>query len=75
MHRGAQGHARDGRFGDRGVDHALLAELVNEAVSREEYAASNANILAKHEDTLVAHHLFAHRLAHRFEYVHHCHRG
>ena len=61
--RRADADADDGRFGDRRVDHAHLAELVVEALGDAERAAVGADILAQHEDLRIAPHLLDQRLA------------
>ena len=55
--RRADADAHDGRFGDRRVDHAHLAELVIEALGDAECAAVGADILAQDEDLRIAPHL------------------
>src|SRR6185437_9520134 len=51
--------AGDGRLGQRRVDHAPLAELLLEALGDLEGAAVDADVLADHEDPVVAAHLLA----------------
>ena len=53
----------DHRFGQRRVDHAIVAELGPQAVRGQEDAALLADVLAEHDDRLVAAHLVGQRLA------------
>ena len=55
--------ARDKRLGQRGVDHAVGAELLEEAVSHAEHTAARAHVLAEDEHALVALHLLAQAVA------------
>src|SRR5260370_24633714 len=56
--RGSTRRAHDRRFGDRSVDHALRAELIDDAVSDFEGAAISAYVFAEKKDSRVALHLF-----------------
>ena len=67
--------AREGRadadagkalFGDRRVDHALGAELVEQALADLVGALVLGDFLAHQEDIAIAAHLFGHRVAQRF---------
>ena len=62
LHRRADRHADDRLLGDRRVHHALGAEALDEALRDLEGAAVDADVLAEHEDALVALHLFPERL-------------
>ncbi len=62
-HRGADPGADDRVLGDRRVAHPALAELVQQAVGDLEGAAEDTDVLAHHEDALVAPHLLGHRVA------------
>ena len=64
-HRRADGGADDDLFGDGRVDHALGAELVEQAVGDAIRAAELADVLADQEDGVVALHLLAQRFAKR----------
>ena len=68
LHLGDGAHAHDRRagaaaddrgLGERRVDHAPGAELLLEALRDLERAAVDADVLADHEDALVAPHLLA----------------
>ena len=65
--RGSEGGANDGRFGDGGVDNALRAEAVDEAVCDFERAAVNADVFADAEDGGIAIHFFLDALADGFK--------
>jgi len=55
--------ADDHRFGERRIDHPLVAELRPQPVGREEHAALLADVLAKDDDRRVAAHLLGEGLA------------
>jgi hypothetical protein len=57
----------DRRFRDRRVDHAGFAESLLEALGDLERAAIRADVLAQHEDAIVALHLLPQALAQRLE--------
>ena len=59
--------ADDHRLGERGVDHAIVAELAPQAVRGEEHAALLADVLAQDDDGLVAPHLLGHAVADRLD--------
>ena len=61
--RRADRRADDHRFGQRRVDDPVVAELGPQPVGREEDAALLADVLAEHDDRLVAAHLVGERLA------------
>ena len=61
--RGADRGPDDHRLGQRRVDHAVVAELGPQAVGGQEDAALLADVLAEHDDRLVAAHLVGERLA------------
>ena len=63
----ADGDAGDHRFGERRVDHAVVAELGPQAVGGEEDAALAADVLAQDDDPAVAAHLVAEALADRLD--------
>ncbi len=65
--------ADDDTFGDRGIAHALLAELVEETAGDGIGAAPLADFLAHDEHPLVAVHFFAQGLADRLTNCHACH--
>jgi hypothetical protein len=50
-------HRRDQGFGQRGVDHAVFAELVEQAERGAEHAAVAADVFAEDDDVVVARHL------------------
>ena len=54
--------ADDADLGDRRVDHARVAEAVEQAVGHLERAAVRADVLAEAEDVGVALHLLEQRL-------------
>src|SRR5690606_24786123 len=62
------GCTREARLADRRVDDALRSEVVEEAVRHLERAAVHADVLADHEDALVALHLLPERLADRLQH-------
>jgi hypothetical protein len=62
----AYGDSRYGRFGQWSVDDPLLAELLQETVSRQEHAASRSDVFAQDEHALVTLHFLTHGLAHCF---------
>ena len=66
-HRGAGAGADDRRLRERRVDHAPRAELLLEAEGDLERAAVHADVLADHEDALVAAHLEAEPVGDRLE--------
>ena len=57
----------DGRLGDRRVDHAFRAEVINEAVGDFESPAIDSDVLTNAEDSGVALHFFPYTLANRFQ--------
>ena len=59
--------ADDRRLGERRVDHAPGAELLLEAERHLERAAVDADVLADHEDALVAPHLLAEPVGDRLQ--------
>ena len=61
--RRADRRADDHRLGQRRVDDAVVAELGPQPVGGEEDAALLADVLAEHDDRLVAAHLVGERLA------------
>ena len=65
--RGARAAADDRGLGQRRVDHPPRAELLLEALGDLERAAVDADVLADHEDPLVAAHLVAKRVRDRLE--------
>ena len=65
VHCGAEGDACDGRLGQGRVNHTLCPELFEEAVCSEEHSAARADILAHDENSIVAAHLFPHRVPYR----------
>ena len=62
------------RLGERRVDHAVGAELVEQAAGGAEHAAELADVLAEHDDARVAPHLDAQRVVDRLDDVHDGHR-
>ena len=66
----AQSHPRDGRLGQRRVDHARLAKLRAQPIGDEEDATFLADVLAQHHHALVPVHLFGQRRAQRRDHVH-----
>ena len=71
-HRRADAGADDRVLRDRRVADAALAELVEQALGHLERALEDGDVLAHHEDGLVATHLLGHRVAKRLS---HPHRG
>ena len=65
--RGAGRAGDDRRLRERRVDHAPGAELLLEAERHLERAAVDADVLAEHEDALVAAHLLPEAVADRLE--------
>src|SRR6476646_11984980 len=65
--RRARAGADDRRFGQRRVEDAPLPELLLEAERDLERAAVDADVLADHEDALVALHLLPEPVADRLE--------
>ena len=59
--------ADDHRLGHWRVDHPLVAELGPQAVGRQEHAALLADVLAEHDDALVAPHLVGKGVADRLD--------
>jgi hypothetical protein len=59
--------AHDRRLGKRRVDHAPCPELLLEAERHLEGAAVDADVLADHEDPLVAAHLLAEAVGDRLQ--------
>jgi hypothetical protein len=62
--RGAEGDAGDRRLGNRRVDHALRAELREQALGHAEHAAPRADVLAEQKDALVLRQRLRQRQAH-----------
>src|SRR4030095_16399148 len=58
-HRGTDRGPDDGRFGERRVDDALLAELLDQTVGDFEGASVDADVFAQQEHALIAGHLLA----------------
>ncbi len=69
-HRGADAHADDRVLGDRGVAHAPLAELLQQAGGDLEGAAEHADVLAHQHHALVARELLAQRGVERLAVAH-----
>ena len=59
--------ADDQRLRNRRVDHAVFAEGIEQPFGNLERAAQFADVLAHHEDVVVAAHLFMQRLVDRFQ--------
>jgi hypothetical protein len=74
-----QGHADrgadDAGLGQRRVDHAIAAELLEEAAGGAEHAAELADVLAEHDGARVLAHLQAQRVVDRLDDVHDGHGG
>jgi hypothetical protein len=64
-HRRAHGKPGEARFGNRRIEHALFAELFEQAGKHLERRAGFGHILAQNADAFVAAHLFGQRLANR----------
>ena len=64
-HRGADAEAGEPGFGDRRVDDAVLAELVDEARQHLERRARLGDVLAHQDDARIAPHLLGDRLLDR----------
>jgi hypothetical protein len=62
-------------LGDRRVDHAHGAEFLQQPLSYLVGALILGNLLAHHEDSLVAPHLLRHRIAQRLAHRHGHHFG
>ena len=69
-HGRADAHADDRVLGDRRVAHALLAELLEQAVGDLERAVEDPDVLAHEDHVLVALHLLAQRLVERLAVAH-----
>ena len=67
-HRRADADADDRVLGDRRVADAPLTELVEQPFGHLERALEAADVLAHHEDRLVAAHLLGHRVAQRLSH-------
>ena len=65
--RRADADADDRRLGDRRVEAARLAELVDDALRDAEGAAVRTDVLAEHEHLRIAPHLFDERFADGFQ--------
>ena len=65
-HCGANSHACEAGLGDRRVEHALGAELVDEAAENLEYRAGFRDVLTTNENPRIAAHFFRHRFADGF---------
>src|SRR5215470_14059644 len=65
--RRAKRRAHNGRLGNRRIDHALWAKLVDKAISHLERAAIHANVFTNAEDRGVGLHLFPESLPDCFE--------
>ena len=70
--RRGEAHARsdDRGLGDRRVEHARVAEPVEETVGDAEHAAVAADVLAEEDHAVVARHLVHDRVVDRGEHVH-----
>ena len=64
--RGADAEACEAVLGDRRIDHALRTELLQQALRDLVGALILGDLLAHHEDVLVAAHLLGHGVAQRF---------
>ncbi len=64
----------DGGLGQRGVHHAPLAELRDQAVGHAEDAAVDADVLAEHDHAVVLLHLLQERQVERLHHGHLRHR-
>ncbi len=69
-HRRADAGADEALLGDRRVAHAVGAELVEQPGGHLVGAVEDADLLAHHEDAVVARHLLAHRQAQRLAVGH-----
>ncbi len=67
-HGRADGRAADGRLGDRRVEHAPLAEFLEQAAGGAVRAAVEADVLTHDEDARVALHLLARGLDQRLRH-------
>src|ERR671915_403997 len=74
-HGRADAHADDGVLGDRRVAHALLAEVLEEALRDLEGALEDPDVFAHDEDVLVGLHLLAKRLVERLAVAHRGHQS
>ena len=74
-HRRADAEAGEAVLGDRRVDHALRAELLQQALRDLVGALIFGDLLAHHEHVLVAPHLLGHGVAQRFAHGHGDHLG
>jgi hypothetical protein len=66
-------HTGEAQLGDRRVDHAQLAEPVEQTLRHLVRAIVEADFLAHQEDVLVALHLFRQRLVQRLTVRNRCH--
>src|SRR5471032_2216914 len=65
--RRAERRAHNRRLGDRCVDHALRAEVMDKSIRHLERAAVDANVFANAEDTGIRLHLFPESLPYCFQ--------
>src|SRR4051794_37062989 len=65
--RRAKSRAHNGRLGNRRINHALRAKVVDKSISHFERAAINANVFTNAEDGGVGLHLFPEPLPYCFE--------
>jgi hypothetical protein len=70
VQRRADGHAHDGRFRQRRVEHARLAEPRVQPIGGAEHATLSPHVLAQHEHAFVALHLLGDRGADRLDHPH-----
>ena len=73
VHAHADRGADDRAFGDRRVEHAVLAILALQAVGDAEHAAEVADVLAQDHDVRVARQHDVHGGVQRLDHVHLCH--
>src|SRR6185436_11489743 len=70
IHRHADRRGDDTAFGDRRIDHPMLAELLLQPVGAAKHAAEVANVLAQYDDRRVALHQRVHRRVQGLNHVH-----
>src|SRR5262245_20242053 len=70
VQRHADRSAHDPALAERGVDHAFVAELVEEPRGDAEYAADFADVLPEHDHSLILTHRDAQRIVDRLNHVH-----
>ena len=71
--RHADGHADNRRLGQRSVQYALIAELVDQAVGDPEHTAVNPNVFAQNNNTVIFFHFLLQRQIEGLDHRHFSH--